>query len=241
MKPVFTACVRALRDLAEPRVIAVMVLPVLASLALWFVVAAWFWQSWVAALGEVIGSTSFARWLSDWGAQWLVHGMGVMTLIVLMIPALLITNMVITEIFAMPVMVNLVAARDYPALAKRRGGTAAGSVLNAGAGIAIFLVLFVLSLPLWLLGPVGLFAGALNSAYLTQRLFRYDALSEHADAGEYRALVSEARGRLFLLGLVLAPLNYMPLVNLFAPTLIGLAFTHLCLRELATQRSSRKS
>lgn len=236
MTSVISACIRALRDLKEPRVLAVMVLPVLASLAIWFVVAAWFWQGWVTVLGDAIGSTSIARWLRDWGMQWLVNGMGVVALIALMLPALLITNMVITEIFAMPVMVKVVAQRNYPLLEKRNGGTVAGSFLNAGVGITIYLLFFIVSLPLWLLGPVGLAASAINSAYLTQRLFRYDALSEHASADEYRALVKNARGRLFLLGLVLAPLNFVPLLNLFAPVLSGLAYTHFCLRELANIR-----
>lgn len=236
MKTVFSACFRAMRDLKEPRVLAVMVLPVLASLALWFVVGMWFWQSWVTVLGEAIGSMQIARWLRDWGMQWLVDGMGVMALIVLMLPALLITNMILTEIFAMPVMVKLVAERDCPALDKRNGGTLPGSLFNASVGITIYLVVFVVSLPLWLLGPVGLLASALNSAYLAQRLFRYDALSEHASADEFRALVKNARGRLFLLGLTLAPLNFVPILNLFAPMLGGLAFTHFCLRELAALR-----
>jgi hypothetical protein len=238
MNTVFSACIRALRDLKEPRVIAVMVLPALASLAIWFIVAAWFWQSWVTVLGDAIGSMQFARWLRDWGMQWLVQGAGVMALIALMLPALLITNVVITEIFAMPVMVKVVAGRDYPLLEMCKGGTVAGSLLNAGVGITVYLVFFVVSLPLWLLGPVGLIAGALNSAYLAQRLFRYDALSEHASAVEYRALVKHAHGRLFLLGLVLAPLNYVPLLNLFAPVLNGLAFTHFCLERLAQERTA---
>jgi CysZ protein len=239
MKTVFSACLKALSDLKHPRIIAVMVLPVLASLAIWLVIAVWFWQSWATALGAVIGSTQVAQWLRDWGMQWLVNGMGVLALITLLIPALLITNVVITEIFAMPVMVNLVSERDHPALEKRNGGSVAGGVFNATAGITIFLLLFFLTLPLWLLGPVGLAAGALNSAFLAQRLFRYDALSDHASADEYRALVGHSRGRLFLLGLVLSPLNYVPVVNLFAPVLGGLAFTHFCLRELALLRERK--
>jgi len=202
-------------------------------------VAVWFWQSWVAVLGDAIGSTEIARWLRDWGMQWLVNGMGVMALIALMIPALFITTMIITEIFAMPAMVNLVAGRDHPSLEKRNGGTVAGGIFNATAGITIYLVLFVVCLPLWLLGPVGLIASALNSAYLAQRLFRYDALSEHASAEEYRALAQRARGKLFLLGFVLAPLTFVPVVNLFAPVLGGLAFTHFCLRELAILRNGK--
>jgi CysZ protein len=237
MNTVFSACLRALRDLGAPRVLAVLVLPVMASLALWLLVAAWFWQRWVSVLGELIGSTQWARWLRDWGAQWVTDAMGALTLIGLLIPALLITAVVITEMFAMPVMVNLVAARDYPALQRRNGGTAMGSVCNASAGIAVFLVLLAVSLPLWLLAPVGLLASALNSAYLAQRLFRYDALSEHASAEEYRALVKHARNRLFLLGLVLSPLNYVPVVNLFAPVVVGLAFTHFCLHELSALRN----
>ncbi len=241
MKTVFSACLRALRDLKNPRVLAVMVLPVLASLAIWSIVAVWFWQRWVTVLGDAIGSTQAARWLRDWGMAWLVDGMGVMALIALMLPALLITNMIITELFAMPVMVKVVAERDYPSLEKRTGGTVAGSLFNASAGIAIFLIFFIVSLPLWLLGPVGLLASALNSAYLAQRMFRYDALSEHASAEEFRALVKTAGSRLFLLGLVLAPLNFVPFVNLFAPVLNGLAYTHFCLRELAAARGKLPS
>ncbi len=232
MKSVFSACLAALRDLTEPRVIAVIVLPVLASLAIWLTIAVWFWQSWVTVLGDAIGSTQFARKLADWGMQWLVNSMGVVALIALLVPALLITNMLITEIFAMPVMVKVVSERDYPALEKRHGGSVTGSVLNAVVGITIFLAILILTLPLWLLGPVGMVASALNSAFLSQRMFRYDALSDHASADEFRALIKKARGRLFLLGLMMAPLNFVPLLNLFAPVLNGLAFTHFCLREL---------
>jgi len=65
---------------------------------------------------------------------------------------------------------------------------------------------------------------------------RYDALAEHASAGEYRAIVQAAGGRLYGLGLALAVLYYVPLVNLLAPMLSALAFTHLCLGELESLR-----
>jgi len=45
------------------------------------------------------------------------------------------------------------------------------------------------------------------------------------------------RGRLLVLGLVLAPLSLIPLVNLFAPIYAGIAFTYLCLDELAAFRA----
>jgi hypothetical protein len=40
-----------------------------------------------------------------------------------------------------------------------------------------------------------------------------------------------------MLGLVLAPLSLIPVVNLFAPIYAGIAFTYLCLDELAAARA----
>jgi uncharacterized protein involved in cysteine biosynthesis len=50
--------------------------------------------------------------------------------------------------------------------------------------------------------------------------------------------VRRAGGRLFLLGLVLAFLYAVPLLNLLVPVLSALAFTHLCLGELARLRQA---
>jgi CysZ protein len=77
-----------------------------------------------------------------------------------------------------------------------------------------------------------------NSAYLNQRLFRYDALAEHATRDEYRLLVTRMKWPLYGLGVLLAALYYVPFVNLVAPVFSGLAFTHFCLRELERMRRS---
>ena len=77
-----------------------------------------------------------------------------------------------------------------------------------------------------------------SPAYLMQRLFRFDALSEHATREEYREIVRRNGSRLYGLGLALAPVYYVPVVNLVAPVFSGLAFTHLCLAELDRLRRS---
>ena len=58
-----------------------------------------------------------------------------------------------------------------------------------------------------------------------------------ADRHELPAVIRGARGRLLLLGLLLAPLSLIPFVNLLAPIYAGIAFTYLCLNELAAYRS----
>jgi hypothetical protein len=61
---------------------------------------------------------------------------------------------------------------------------------------------------LWFTGVGALALPPLLSAFLNQRLFRYDALAEHASAEEYRAVVARAKGRLFVLGLLLSLVYY---------------------------------
>ena len=235
--PVLSALAAALRDLREPRILAVVLLPPLGALAVWGTLAWLYWDDWGAWVSALATGTGAGRWLEEAGAGWLLRSLAALGLLALLVPAILITTMVIAELAAMPVIVAWVGERYYAALEKKAGGTLAGSALNAAAGIAVFTVLWLVTLPLWLTGIAAFVLPPLLSAWLNQRLFRYDALSEHASAAEYRALAAAARGRLYVLGLALAVLYYIPVVNLAAPVLSGLAFTHFCLAELARLRA----
>ena len=223
----------ALRDLARPRVLAVLLLPMLGSIVLWSVLAWFFWDSWIESLRAFLGGTSVGAWLAA-RADWLLSGSTALLMLALLLPAMFVTAVVITELVAMPVIVSLVS-RSYPLERKGESGIA-GSVLNATIAVLVFVVLWIVTLPLWFTGIGALVLPALNSAYLNQRLFRYDALSEHATRDEYRALVSRNKWRLYGLGLVLAGFYYIPFVNLAAPVISGLAFTHFGLGELAKLR-----
>jgi uncharacterized protein involved in cysteine biosynthesis len=112
-------------------------------------------------------------------------------------------------------------------------------VVNAVVAVTLFAVLWIVTLPLWFTGIGALVLPPLISAGFNQRMFRYDALAEHASPEEYAAVVRAGGGRLFLLGLALALMYAIPFVNLAVPVLSGLAFTHLCLAELARLRQLR--
>jgi uncharacterized protein involved in cysteine biosynthesis len=236
MHPIFAALCAAARDLREPRVLLLALVPPLVAIAVWLALAWAFADDWARWVADAIATTPWLTWLNDWGlASVLIWGSGIAAF-ALLVPLMLVVAVLATEILAMPVIVPLIGARDYPRLERRRGGTLAGSAWNAATSILLFAVLWLLSLPLWLTGIGALLLPALISAQFNQRMFRYDALAEHASAGEYRAVVQAAGGRLYGLGLALAVLYYVPLVNLLAPMLSALAFTHLCLAELARLR-----
>lgn len=237
---IFSAMSRALRDLAYPRVLAVLFLPMLGAILLWSVLGWFFRDTWSTWFKAWFDGTGAAAWLVSHGAAWVSSSLSFILVIALLLPAVFITAVLITELVAMPIIVSVVK-RAYPGLVKHGGGTALGSIANAGAAVGIFALLWLLTLPLWLTGVGALLLPALNSAYLNQRLFRYDALAEHATREEYREIVSGSKGRLYALGLLLALLYYVPLVNLVVPVVSGLAFTHFCLGELARLRGEAGS
>lgn len=236
MKPVMEALVKSLHDLREPRVLALGLVPPFAAFAVWAGLAWAYADDWARTVANWIATTPWLAWVNDWGLFWLFIWASGIAAIALLLPVMLITAALVTDIVAMPVLVPLVGARHYPRVKPLKGGTVAGSVWNATAAILTFAALWLITLPLWLTGVGALVLPPLLSAHFNQRMFRYDALSEHATPAEYEAIVRGAGGRLYGLGLALAALLYVPLFNLAVPVLSALAFTHLCLAELARLR-----
>jgi hypothetical protein len=99
-------------------------------------------------------------------------------------------------------------------------------------------LLFAVTLPLWLLPPLWPLIPLAIFAWVNQKLLRYDALGEHADRGEMTRLFRERRGALLALGLLLALLAYVPFVGFIAPGVFGLAFIRYLLGALQEMRAA---
>jgi CysZ protein len=221
------ALLRAVPVFFSARLFALVLLPLVAAAVAWIVVA---WLTW----------EPLVRWLSQtlfaWSERFGPVAAGVLAAVMLMFAAVL-TALVAIAVLAMPVIVEAVAARDFTELERRRGGTFAGSLFNALRAVAAFVPLWLLALPLLVFPPAYIVANILLNAWLNRRLLPYDALALHADPDELQTVIHSARGRLFRLGLVIAPLSLVPFVNLFASLFAGIAFTYLCLDELAALRA----
>ena len=214
MSAAFQALARGMGNLLEPRILAVLLLPVIGSFLLWAVLTWVFWESWTGLVAGALRSTVVAGWLQNWSAVWVIDYNAVLAVLIAVLPAMLVTALVITEIVAMPVIVRFVAERYYPGLGHSFGGSIPGSIANALVAISVFAVLWVITLPLWLTGVGAVLAPVLTSAYLNQRLFRYDALADHANRDEFAQFVLTSRGDLFLLGILVSLLLYVPVFNL---------------------------
>jgi len=226
-------------NLLHPRMLWLMVWPMLVSLVFWGAVAAAFWEKLAAALAALI-----QRWL-DPAAGFLHLDLGGATvvaasvvLVLLLVPLVYLTALFILGAFGMQKMVDHVERRSFPALERRRGGSVAGSVWNSCAALGGMAALFLISLPLWLLPPLWPLIPLAIFAWGNQKLLRYDALAEHADAAEMARLFRERRGALLTLGLLFALLAYVPFVGFIAPVLFGLAFIRYLLGTLQELRAA---
>jgi hypothetical protein len=157
---------------------------------------------------------------------------------VLFVIAALLTALVAIAAFTMPVIVRIVAQRHFPDLEARHGGTWHGGLRNALRAVIVFVPAWLACLALLALPPLYLAATWCLGAWFNQRLFRYDALAEHADARELAELPRRIRVPLFALGLIIAPLALVPFVNLLVPLFAGIAFAGLCLDALGRQRQA---
>jgi CysZ protein len=158
-------------------------------------------------------------------------------LVVAFIPLVLVTAVMIIGIFAMPAMVDHVARASYPDLARLHGGTMIGSIWNSALALFVFLMLSALTLPLWVIPLLWPVLPVLLFAYLNQRVFRYDALAEHASGPEMTMLIRRHRGEFFFLGVIIAVLGHVPVFGFFVAVYGALAFTHLALQRLQDLRA----
>ncbi len=236
MHDVITAFGRAIHGVWHPKMLALTVFPMLAALALWAGLAWLYWDNWSQWLNTAITGSYASRWLAQGTLDTLAHYSALLLLFLMVAPMIFVTAVLVASVVEMPMIVSFVAASDYPGLEKKHGGTVSGSVVNALTAVLVFAGLWIVTLPLWLTGVLAPVLAVVLSAYLNQRLFRYDALSDHASAEEFRAIVAANQGRMYILGALMGVLYFVPLLNLLVPVLSGLAFTHFALARLAELR-----
>jgi CysZ protein len=231
------ALLYGLANLFHPRMLWLMLWPMLVALAIWGTAALFLWTRlavWLAGLLRPWIEPTLGYVHLDFGDAALIAANVVLFL--LFVPLVYLTALFILGVFGMQKMVEHVASRSFPQLERRRGGGAAGSIWNGIVALAGMLAMFIVSIPLWLLPPLWPLIPLAILSWVNQRLLRYDALAEHADAAEMRRVFEERRGSLYLLGFLLALLAYVPFVNFIGPVVFGLAFIRYLLGALDSIR-----
>lgn len=262
IRPVLDAFARAVVSQLHMRMLLLTVVPFLLSLAIWGIVLFFSLQplyDWVHAY--FTGHDLFGMvggWLDMVGAGFATYVMVPLVAMWVLLPLMILTALAFIALFAMPSIIRHVASRHYPQLERRQGGSIWGSLWVSLYSFVIFAFLWVLSLPLALVPPLGLIVQALLWGWLTYKVLCYDALAEHADPQEYRLLQRRHRTALLLIGTLTGAMGAAPMLlwlggalavflfPVFAAFSIwlyvlvfiftGLWFSHYCLAALAEIR-----
>lgn len=226
----FKTVLRAARDLLRPDILFHALWPPLLAFVCWSVVA---WFAWQPAAAWVLAELPDWAWL-NWLGPWLAH----VVVFFIFAPLMYVSVLLLVAVFALPRMMTLIALRDYPDVTRQGSAQAAlwGSIANTVAAGAVFVVGWLITLPLLLIPGAVLVLPLFWAAWLNQRAFRFDALAEHALPAERAAVIQRERNSLYLGGLVGALIAHVPVLNLLALAYTAVLFVHLCLGALRDLR-----
>ena len=223
---------RSLTSLTSGRIWLYMLIPSLLALLLMSALAA-FALDWLVAM---LSDQPPMRWISAWGALWLAHALAWLGGWLSILSVSYLLAVLLTSVLVMPLLLEHLAATDYPDLARLGKDSLLASTWNSVRAALLFIIGWVLTLPLWLIPGMGLLLPLLWMAWLNRRTFAYDALSLHATAEEWERLRPLSKWPMFMLGLTMALLAHVPLIGLLVPALAALSFVHYGLEALRRSR-----
>lgn len=216
MRPIFIAFGRALLSQLHYRMLMLTILPFLLSVAIWGLAL---WQ----------GLQPLIDWLQRYflendgfrisGNLLTMLGLGALKTVLvpliamwLLLPLMILTALLCIGVIAMPIIARHVGKRHFPVLEARKGGSFWGSLWMSASSFAIFVLLWLITLPLSLVPPLALIILTILWGWLTYRVMAYDALADYADAGELRAILRIHRWPLLIIGAVSGAMGAAPTV-----------------------------
>ena len=242
MHRVLAAFSRSIVSQLHPKMLALLVWPFLAAVVGWIILAWFAWGPLVDWIAEsLLGRFSMVQWTFDQiaalGFTSAPDVAATVLALLVAIPMIFATGMGLVAVLAMPVVTSHLGAR-YPDVVRRGSWSIVASIWNALSSMAIFVIGYVLTMPLWLIPPLAFIVPWLWWSWLTARMMRFDSLVEHADPVERQALVAAHRRSYLLLGMLVTVLNYIPPLFLVTPVLSALAYVHFSLDLLRRSRAT---
>jgi hypothetical protein len=212
----------------------------------------------IALLGAIVLLWAFWTPLTNWlntqsagwdmlnsADQWLL-AIGLFSIKLYLIPLIAagillplsgVLGLVIAAVFVMPIVLAHIEKRDYPGLKRQGQYSTAVSSWNAIWVGLLFVVGWLVTMPLWLIPPLPLLLPIFWWAFAFTRMLSVDAIVEHASSQERRILLRQHRRSLWLIGAILALINLFPPAWLVLPVFSALVFAHFSLDALRHLRA----
>lgn len=262
MKELVDSFWRAAAYCLHPKVVLLSLLPLLFAVAAVLGLGWFYWETAVASVRATLEQwslvVSFLAWLDSIGAAGFGTVLAPLIVVALAVPLVVVGSLLLVAWLMTPALVDLVAARRFDTLERKRGAGWFSAALWSIAYMLFALLLLVLSLPLWFIPPLVLVLPPLIWGWLTYKVMSYDVLAAHASADERRQLMRDQHWPLLAIGIITGYLGAAPsllwAVNaatlVLAPVLVvvsvwlytlvfafaALWFTHFALAALQRRR-----
>ena len=222
---------RAVAYCLRPRVMLLSLLPLVLMVALAWGLGYYFWDNtveWVrAALAASTLVNTVSNWLQSVGFGSLKLALAPLIVIFAVTPILVVLSLLTVALLMTPVLTRLVAARRFPQLERKHGGSLVRGLLWSLGSTALAAMAMLVSLPLWFIPPLILVLPPLIWGWLTYRVMAFDALAEHASVEERREIFRRHRGWLLGIGVFCGYLGAAPSVLWASGALFAAAFVIL--------------
>ena len=232
MADVVLALMRSFASLRRGRIWLYVLAPALFSLVLWVALAVW----GLGLLVEWLLGNPPMTLLIGWGLAWLATVLAYTGAWMAIFAGAYLTTSLLAAIVIMPLMLKQLAEADYRDVAPMGKDSFTAAAVNSIFASILFIVGWLLTLPLWIIPGLSLILPLLLMAWLNRRTFAYDALSMHATEVEWQSLRGQHKGSMFMLGLTMALLAHIPIIGLLVPALAALSFVHYGLETLRRSR-----
>ncbi|MDQ9171635.1 EI24 domain-containing protein [Oxalobacteraceae bacterium R-40] len=262
MRLVLMSFSRALLSQLHIKMLMLTILPFIASVLIWGVILWYGLQPAIDWLQAFFTEKDIFRTVSG-TLDWLGLD-AIKTLLVpiialwVLLPLMVLTALLFVGTLAMPAIVRHVSLRHYAELERRKGGSFWGSLWISSISFIVFILLWIVTLPLTVVPPFTFIIQPLLWGWLTYRVMAYDALADHATEIERKEVLRLHRWRLWLIGAIGGTLGAAPtllwlggaFVVVLFPLMAGISiwlyvlvfvftglwFEHYCLEALAQYR-----
>lgn len=188
----------------------------------WFITSANKW-GWFSSITSLWGMGTVSDWLSGFIAFIALSAIS------------LIVGLSVAAVAVTPIAVSLLGKTQYQDLEKRGKFIDSRSIFNAIKVGVIFVLGWLLTLPLWLIPFASIVLSVFWTAYAFSQIAKVDAITEHASPAERAFILKKYNKGFWIIGLVCGVICLIPFMGLVMPVFAILACTHYglsALREL---------
>ena len=213
-RELFDSFWRAVAYCLHPKVIALSLAPLVivggAAAALGY----FYWEPALAGVRASLDESALLEplfaWLRSIGAGNWASVLVPLVVVAVAMPVFVVATLLVAALLMTPAIVRLVAARRFPHLEARHGGSFWSGVAVSLGCTVVAVVALVLSIPFWFVPPLVLVLPPLIWGWLTYRVFGYDVLATHASRDERLRLLDDERWPLLGMGIACGAMGAAP-------------------------------